>query len=140
MGSVPMLMGGGDGALLRLLNVPLERTLDYEIFEALRNFDLGILKQRNNSKTVLTFFILTTFYLGLVYINASVGIINALKSSQSIIHFFLLGTLFYFIFISAGLESGSRFRIPIMPIFTIYAAQGISLMVASFPKKWKISI
>lgn len=128
MGVLPMMLGGGEGRLLRLLDVPLGQTLDSEIFDALSRFDITLLLQRFASSQAVIAFLYALIYLGAVY----GGVLwwaswTALKRNFTGADLFLWSVVFYFIFISAGPEANSRFRVPIMPILVIYAAQGLLL-------------
>ncbi len=125
LGAIPMMLGGGEGTLLRLLDIPLGQTLDYEIFEALNQFNFSVLLRRFASGTAIIAFTLAISYLALIYMGVLfwLGYVT-LTRRMKWPDLFVWGVALYFIFISAGLEAGSRFRIPLMPVLVIYAAQG----------------
>ncbi len=136
-GAIPMLLGGGEGPLLRMLNVPVGQTLDREIFDALSSFDISFFFRRFASGTALIAFIGSIAYLGFIYLGALFWLLQAVIHKRgSVIHLFLWGVMLYFILISAGPEAGSRFRVPIMPILAIYAAQGLVLLVSSTKRRF----
>ena len=76
-------------------------------------------------------FLLAESHLLLVYtsIACSVWHLFKIENSQWGLHIVLWLILLYFIVISAGPEAYSRFRVPIMPIFCVYAGHGLSLIL-----------
>lgn len=128
-GIIPMMLSGGEGKLLHLLDVPLGITRDSDIFDALSRFEFSILSRRFVSGVALGAFLLALFYLALLYFGILWWSWRTFTERQiRAVDIFLWGIVSYFIIISAGPEAYSRFRVPIMPILVIYAAQGWSTL------------
>jgi hypothetical protein len=124
-GMIPMLAGGGDGPILRMLNYPVYTTSDSELFSALVKFDLKFIVRRFSSKLSLMTFLYSESFLIVVYLGILLWLLSVLTKKQiSVISILIMIIIFYFFIISAGPESGSRFRVPIMPFLTLLAASG----------------
>lgn len=121
-GSFNMLFGPGAGTFLDYLGhkAPLYKTTDF--FISPLNY-LGMLAQ--NSLGVLILFWCTTF-LFLNYLCMAVGIssLTKIERNDCVIHFLLIGICVYYILISSGVESYSRFRCIFGFIFSFYAGYG----------------
>lgn len=136
-GIIPMMLSGGEGKLLHLLDVPLGITRDSDIFNALSHFEFSILSRRFISGFALSFFLVTLFYLTLLYFGILAWSWRTFTDHQiRAVDIFLWGFVLYFIVISAGPEAYSRFRIPIMPILVIYAAQGLTDLFTRIREKF----
>lgn len=124
-GIIPMLAGGGDGPVLRMLNYPVYTISDSETFTALTNFDFKFILKRFTSKLSLFTFIYGEFYLVVIYFGMMLWLLSVLSRRHvTIISVLIIVIIMYFLIISAGPESGSRFRVPIMPFFVLLAASG----------------
>ncbi len=75
-----------------------------------------------------TLFLVANMHLLTLYAGVALSITIAWQSHRAHwpIHLFLGSWIVYFVVISAGPEAYARFRVPIMPIFCIYAAHGLS--------------
>ena len=67
----------------------------------------------------------------LVWALAVVGAVVGLRSRLRMFWLFVISLVAYVIVISAGAESGARFRTPIVPLLALLAAQGLRFIVAS---------
>lgn len=84
---------------------------------------------------LLTVFFLVYLYLVLLYGGVFLSVRSFLRSFKQAedrqkwktrgIHFILWGIILYLLFISAGPEAYSRFRVPLMPLLSLYAAHGL---------------
>jgi len=124
-GMIPMLAGGGDGPVLRMLNYPINTISDSETFTALTNLDFELVMERFSSKLSFITFLYSEFYLLAIYFGAMLWLSSVIYKKQLTIVSILITTIIiYFLAISAGPESGSRFRVPIMPFLVLLAASG----------------
>jgi 4-amino-4-deoxy-L-arabinose transferase-like glycosyltransferase len=141
-GIIPMMLGGGDGPLLRMLNIPVVTVEDHETFDALKNFQFAVFFKRFASSTSLVSFIFAIFYLSLIYSGALFWMVGVIRTRRTaIVHLFLWVVILYFIIVSAGPEANSRFRVPITPVLAIYAAAGWrSIYVVTVTKLRKPSV
>jgi 4-amino-4-deoxy-L-arabinose transferase-like glycosyltransferase len=71
--------------------------------------------------------ILVLVYLGMMYAGFIAGFISAIRDQPQnfFAHLFLAGILVYFLIVSAGPEAYARFRVPLLPVFALYASQAI---------------
>lgn len=135
-GAIPMMLGGGDGPLLRMLNIPVVTVEDSETFAALKNFEFALLFKRFASSMSLVSFILAVGYLGIIYLGVFFWVARVLLHRQfAVVHLFIWTIILYFVVVSAGPEAGSRFRVPIMPALALYAAGGLGYVSSTVPAK-----
>lgn len=82
-------------------------------------------------------FWLSLGYLGILYLGviSSVRFLIKQGSYSWPAHLFLWTIIGYLIAISAGPEAYSRFRVPLMPFFSLYAGHGISILIQKFQRK-----
>ena len=69
----------------------------------------------------------------LIYLAALFGFFSMLKAKEYFALFLLLGLSFYFTFL-IGIVGSPRFRIPIVPFYSIITASGILKILAKFKK------
>ena len=78
-------------------------------------------------------FIYSSVYLVMIYLGIVYWIYSSFNSNNiNSADFFLWGILIYFLFISSGPEAYFRFRMPIMPILSIYSALGWEIIISRF--------
>jgi len=91
----------------------------------------GIIKQTKEKIAEMTWLeilvsILEILLLAAMYLGTALGSWNLLQAKQWYLLYFLLVPIAYFSILSAGGESVSRFRIPIIPFLAILAGIGFS--------------
>jgi hypothetical protein len=127
-GAATLLAGPGVTPLLLLLGIEGDR-------EALRHFQGRSLvdyarKWVLQSPAVALAFLGATLYLVVLYGGCLLWLVRGSKSAQPwLLHALLWGVVLYFIVISGGPEANARFRVPIMPILSLYAAAGWARVV-----------
>ena len=74
---------------------------------------------------------MTGAYLLFVYLNMTCSFCCLLKSKDTYwsVHLFIAVLILYFITISGGPAASSRFRVPLMPAFCMYAGYGVTCMI-----------
>jgi 4-amino-4-deoxy-L-arabinose transferase-like glycosyltransferase len=124
-GIIPMLAGGGDGPVLRMLNYPVYTISDNDTFTALKNLDVKFFMKRFSSGISFITFLYAEIYLVVIYLGMALWLLSVLArkdiTNTSIL---IIVIILYFFMISAGPESGSRFRVPVMPFLCLLAASG----------------
>jgi 4-amino-4-deoxy-L-arabinose transferase-like glycosyltransferase len=140
-GVTRIMLGTGEKVLLRYIGDPHEKA-GY-LRDVLRlPFKQPILKWVTNKGGRLTVLILMGGYFVLLYSGILVSIWqlwprrptpswpDSMETHAGEIHALIWGLMLYFILISAGPEAYSRFRVPMMPLLSIYGGYGVSRMMS----------
>ena len=122
------IVGSGEGELLHFLGFP--KLKDGPLGDIARLApSVFIQKWIVGSPVYFVFFVVGMLLLFALYFGCAVWLLSRLSIRKLAAKDLLLwGTLFYLMVISAGPETGSRFRVPIVPILSIYAASGYMLL------------
>jgi len=146
-GAVKMMLGPGEHTFLAYVSDYREETGPGRDFFKL---PLNVYMQKwiIDKTGFFIFFLLAENYLILLYSSIIFSLwqlIRAKKDSSSGyrekknemgIHLFIWILILYFIAISAGPEAYSRFRVPIMPLLSIYAGHGI-YQIVRVVREWR---
>ena len=131
-GTLAILFGPGDGYLSKIIGLniqghgPLGDIFNLDMKTYINKWIVG--------DTVYFFnFIYSSVYLVMIYLGIVYWIYSSFNSNNiNSADFFLWGILIYFLFISSGPEAYFRFRMPIMPILSIYSALGWEIIISRF--------
>ncbi len=126
IGAWKLMFEPGTGSFARFINVKVPQ--NNKLVSSPVRF---VSKWVVNSPLSMVIFIWTVGFLGLFYIFFIWGMGYGWSNFKEniFIHLFILGIVIYFIIISAGAESYSRFRVPFMPLMTVYAGYGLEKIV-----------
>jgi 4-amino-4-deoxy-L-arabinose transferase-like glycosyltransferase len=77
-------------------------------------------------------FLLAACYLLFIYLCALYAVWKIVFSDRGVgpAHLFVWGVVLYFVIVSAALGASPRFRVPVMPFLALYAAEGLSGLIA----------
>lgn len=110
-------------------NLPDSERFDHKLnFMYKDNFDVWILSH----SLALLILILCCSYLFLLYL----GVVCSLprifsRKSNSLSHLYLFVFISYLVLVCANVTQGSRYRTPVMPLLSIYAAAGLTALYRS---------
>lgn len=84
-----------------------------------------------DKKFQFAIFLFSMAHLLIVHTCASYSLWRIIRAERPalVVHIFILGVIIYFLIISTMTEPGARFRIPIMPLITIYAGDGLNRLL-----------
>lgn len=133
-GVLSTLIGSGEHRFFRLLGIPTGKTGplgDFVRLSPKEYVGMWIFQKPLNFFT----FLLAILYLGTIYAGNVYWLRSSLKVQNfRFIHILIFTVCFYLLLISAGPEAGSRFRLPIMPFLSIYAAYGLNGLLFNISK------
>lgn len=120
-GIINMCLGPGDGQLTGLLGWRPDK--DGPLGDLVRISTGDFIEKWVAGRPMETmFFIHALGYIVFLWLFFAVGMVRLLRTGKELwIHLFLLGVVVYFVLVSAGPHSYHRFRMPLMPVFSIYA-------------------
>lgn len=135
-GLLNLILGSGEGAFMQMVNgkpVPTSPIDDLKIL----SISEYLLKWMVNNLLYFLVFLYALAFLSAIYLGVLVWLGIALSHKQfSPVDVFCWGVFLYFVVLTAGPEGYYRFRVPLMPILSIYSAQGWIFLSAWF--KWVI--
>lgn len=102
------------------------------------NFKNLRLSFSNLKESMIWVIVVSWSYLAVLYVCTLVGIFNLWKINRSL-SLSLISIFLYFAILSSGPESVSRFRVPFIPIFCIFAGLGINIIVKSLKQKFSVT-
>lgn len=130
-GTTNIFVGPGDGDLARFLDTPHQG--DGPLGDLLRLSPSEYLDRWVLARNPIPFlvFAFALGYLVVVYVGVGRWFWRAFQAREMVIEYlYLWGVFLYLVVVSAGPEAYYRFRVPLMPILVLFAAQGLRRMPA----------
>jgi 4-amino-4-deoxy-L-arabinose transferase-like glycosyltransferase len=137
-GAVRFIAGPGESAILRMMG------LDYREagpLNDIRNQSLAVFAEKwiTGNWPVLVVVTGALLFLLLQYVSAGIAVAHEISKPtvSPVIHLFLGCIFVYFLVLSSGIETYSRFRVPVAPVLMVYAGHGVILAGIWFGRRWR---